>query len=212
MGHAMNRRGLTFVELLVAATMLAVLIGGLAGHLRGGLAVWQRASAQMDTAQRRRVAWERLERDLRNALRYDERPDAYGPQEGALPLPLFEAGGLAWFTLAAPGPGEAPAVQYVTYGCGDVGATAGLWRTSLGAAAARAKQVQPAAELVLPECEVLSVEYAFRPQDASQPLAWRSQWLEPLQLPQLVRVSLLLASGEQVQRTMAIPRGVLGDG
>ena len=204
-----RRAGFTFVELLVAATMLAVLMVGLGAHLRGGIAVWRRASALADTLQRRRVALEMLERDLRNALVYDERPDAYGDQPGLLPLPQFGAGTLAYFTVVPLSREAGPQVEYVTYQCGSVGQEAGLWRTSLSVAQARTPSAQPQPQRLLPDCETLSLEYAYRPEDPAALLVWQPLWSDPLQLPQLVRVSVRLTSGESLQRVVVAPGGVV---
>ena len=199
--------GFTLVELLIASTMAAVLFGGLGAHLRGGLVVWERATTTADTLQRRRVALDRLERELANSLVYDPREDAYGEAMGQLPQPAFSSDGLAWFTAAPAGAAGLPAIRFVTYQCERHDGRAGLWRTSqrLGEARAR-KATQP--QLALPGCEALRVRYAYDPPDPSGPLLWKTEWPDGFKLlPRLVEVTLTLDTGEAVRRTVLVPAG-----
>ena len=207
------RRGLTFVELLIAATMMSVLFVGLSAHLRGGLTVWSRATTTVERLQRHRVAWEHLERDLVNAVIYEDRDSAYGTEEGKLPLPEFGAEALRWFTVTAPSAQRPASVRVVTYACGDVEGRQGLWRTSQSVGEARAHRI-PAPELVLPECRAFTVVYAYLPPaGAGGPvgaLDWVGQWEDSLTtLPRLMKISMALPSGEALTRTVMIPSGVL---
>ena len=203
------RAAFTLVELLVASTMTAILFTGLGAHLRGGLAVWERATTTAEQLQRRRVALDRLERELANSLGYDAREDAYGDEIGTLPRPEFAADRLAWFTAAPAGSDGMPSIRFVTYACGQREAGEGLWRTSQTLGEAKAKQ--PAApELLLPGCRALRVQYAHAPRDPAEPLAWRAEWKEPpSMLPSLLDVTLTIGSHETVRRVMLVPPGRL---
>ncbi|MEK7424510.1 MAG: prepilin-type N-terminal cleavage/methylation domain-containing protein, partial [Actinomycetota bacterium] len=183
------QQGFTFVELLIAATMMSVLFVGLGTHLRGGIAIWRRATTTTETLQRQRVALDRLERDLAHTILYDLRPAAYGPEDGKLPPLQFTSSALAWVTLSLDAQ-QLPAVRFVMYECGEVEGTPGLWRTSRSIRDARARR-EARPERVLPECEGLSFQYAYLPADASMPLEWHDLWLEPERsVPSLVRVSV----------------------
>ena len=204
----MMRRGFTLVELLIASTMIAVLVVGLGAHLRGGLAVWRRATASGEAVQRQRVALERLARELAQAVVLDDREAAYGEDAGTLPRPRFDEAALAWFTALAPSTRRPlPAVRFVTYRCEERDGVLGLWRTSQPLVEARARS-EPAPELALPGCERLAVRYAHLPPEAEGPLEWRDRWEQPEQaLPRLVEVTVELASGARAARRLAIPVG-----
>lgn len=216
-----RRSAFTFVELLIASTMIAVLFVGLGAHLRGGLTVWQRTTAMGEALQRQRVASDRLERDLANALVFDARKDAYGGTTGQLPLPVFGDTTLSFFTVSPMGASGSPAIRFVTYACGEHGGTTGLWRTSQSVGAARARSPEPMPELLLPDCDALAFQYAYLPApEAGQPgrqplreLEWKSAWPddadEPLRLPRLVEVSIEVA-GRQARRVCALPSGAFG--
>ncbi len=71
----MTRRGLTFVELLVAVTIAALLMTGLAAHLQGGIAAWRRAHAGIEELERWQTMRDRLTLDAANAVPVEPSPD-----------------------------------------------------------------------------------------------------------------------------------------
>ena len=188
--------------------MLAILIVGLSTHLRGGITVWRRTSQRIDAMQRRRVALDQLERDLSNAIIYDERPDAYGSPPGLLPPVEFGPSRLAWYAVVPAGQGSDATVQYVEYWCDAIDGPRSLWRRSRSIAQARTG-IGPPPQLLLPGCDALAAQYAYKPENASQPLLWQAQWTEALKPPQLVAVSVQLGPGEQVRRTIVVAQGIL---
>lgn len=207
--------GFTLVELLIAATMIAVLFVGIAAHLRGGLTVWRRATDHGEAAQRMRVALDRLERDVAHAIVYDDRKEQYGA-EGLLPVPRFGPDELRFFTQAVTRSGYPPSVRLVTYRCDPLSATPGLWRASQAIAEARGS-VAAAPEAMLPECAELSLRYAFQLGESSEApsvLEWRPTWPddpnEPLRLPRLIEVTLRSAAGRVARRIIAMPVGQFG--
>ena len=215
--------GFTFVELLIAATMMSVLFVGLSAHLRGGIMVWRQVTATGESLQRQRVTLERLERDLANAFLYDERG-------GAPPAPDFGSSSMRWFTVQ-PGSRLSPtAVRVVAYGCRAVDGTPWLWRTAQSVGEVLAGR-EPSLELLMPGCDALSIRYAYRPPEGaghtSDALEWLPRWDEgdAHQLPRLVSVSLRFGPGQYphallgaawvrapqktIQRVFSVPAGVL---
>ena len=201
--------GFTFIELLIAATMVSILFVGLSSHLQGGMTVWRLATTTTAARQRERMAFERLARDLANAFVYDA-------QESSQPAPQLGDRALKWFTVSARSAGGAPTVRLVSYECAQVGETVGLWRTSQSVSEARAGR-EPTPELLLPECDALSIRYAYLPVASGQstgtfePLAWFPEWQSGTtrDLPRLLEASVHLVSGRSSRRILAIPVGVL---
>jgi hypothetical protein len=201
-----RRRGLTFVELLVASTMLAVLIVGLTGHLRAGAIVWQRSTSTGEEQQQQRVAMARMERDLSNALVYAAE-GAYGSQPGNAPAPEFGQSALKFYSLEAVPREEKPAtVRYITYACGEVHGVQALWRTSQSVGEARFQHAaKPVA--VLPGCESLTFQYAYLGATAGS-IAWNAEWKSPQKgLPRLMAVTLTMPQRTTV-RYVHHPGGV----
>ena len=208
--RAPARRGFTLIELIIAGTMMAVLFVGLASHLQGGMAVWRLATTTTARQQRERVALERLARDLANSFVYDARGSSQ-------PAPQFGAHALTWFTVSARNAGGPPAVRIVRYECARVGDTVGLWRTSQSVSEVRAGR-GPTPVLLLPDCDALSIRYAYLPASASggpggseEPLVWFPDWQDggTRELPKLLEASMHFGSGRARQRILAIPVGVL---
>lgn len=202
------RSGFTFVELLIAATMMSILFVGLGAHLRGGLEVWRQATTRGESLQQRRIALDRLERDLANAVVYDDREEAYGADAGKLPTPVFGNDALAWFTVERPSEGLAT-VRAVAYRCDAVDGVSGLWRTSQSIAEARMNR-DPSPQLLLPGCERLSVRYGRTEGSETERLVWsQMSSADTLALPGLIELTLALGSGERLTRVCAIPAGTV---
>ena len=193
--------GFTFIELIVAATMLAVLFVGLGAHLRGGLMVWQQVTSTGERLQRRRMAMERFERDVANTIIYDDRAASYGDEAGKLPWPSMEEHSVAWY-IASPATRQSPArVHFVTYQCKENNGIDGLWRTSQFIGEARARRQAPTPELVLPGCADLSIQYAVFPKEPTEPLEWHAQWESPEQtMPRLLKVTIDFGNQGRITR------------
>ncbi|MBI4341697.1 MAG: prepilin-type N-terminal cleavage/methylation domain-containing protein [Candidatus Omnitrophica bacterium] len=215
-------RGLTFVELLLAVTMVAILFAGLSTHLRGGIRVWQRVTQSTEARQQLSVALERMSRDLAHAIVLDARPEAYAPTSDAALLPVELNGEeLAVYTAASRQWGEPAAIRRVSYWCGQLGEQQGLWRSSWSVAQVWAKR-GPDPELLVPECDTLSLAYAYLrsddPSRQSEPLDWRTEWQDsPQALPRLIRMRLAIArtatavrvAPSALETVFLVPAGVL---
>ena len=204
--------GFTLVELLIAATMISILFVGLGAHLRGGITVWHRATVTTERLQRERVALEQLERDFGNAVIYDDRETSYGEEAGKLPRPDLSESALAWFSVSPATPQRLAAVRFVTYRCAQTDAGRGLWRTAQSIGEARARR-EPTPQLVLPDCEQLTLRYGALPSDPSKPVEWRPRWETPEKgLPRLVEATIQFVSGSRITRLFSIPIGVSAPG
>lgn len=198
---ALTRRGFTFVELLLAATVMSILFVGLGTHLRGGILVWRRATNTVESLQQQRVALDMLEGDLANAIVYD-------PREAATVTQSFGAHALQVVTVRPTTTARAGDVLLVTYRCQPVDGLAGFWRASVPAAQALAgRGATP--KLLAPSCEELSVEYAYLPVDEGGPLEWHDEWDDRQELPRLVAATARFASGRTLRQVILIPAGVL---
>lgn len=203
----LRRCGFTFIELLIASTMMAILFIGLGTYLRGGITVWRRATETSAALQEQRVGFERLERDLANAFIYNPAEPPTDPT-----APEFTADHVRWCTIQPSMGGQPARVQIVRYACTSVDGTPGLWRT-----------VQPIAggvsakpELMLAGCAGLNMSYAYLPDAETQPMEWQPEWKsekDQLQLPKLIRIELRLRADSGAERSLArsviIPSGAL---
>lgn len=218
MASVLRRRAFTFVELLIAATMMSILFVGLGAHLRGGLTVWQRTQHVARPLQQQRAAVELLGRELASAIVYDARPNAYGAADGELAMPQFGANRLAWFTVDRT-VRPSGAVRFVEYACGVLDeATAdqrmGLWRTSRSVEQVRAHQ-EVAPTLLLDGCQTLSSRVAYLAPGGAGALEWQAQWQDAYKdVPRLIEVTLQLfptpnQPPQALRHLFLIPTGLL---
>lgn len=207
------RRGFTFVELLVAATMISILFIGLGTHLRGGLLVWQRATEVTASLQQRRLAIDRLERDLANAFVYQDEAAAYGSEPGRLTEPLFESDRLRWFTVQSDLRRQPYGiVRLVQYACQDIDGGRWLVRISQSVGQVRAKAPEPVLERLAPGCTGFAFQYAYLPSDPNNTeLEWDSRWLfdAKKELPRLIMISVGFATEPARRFIFTIPTGAL---
>ena len=194
-----SEHGLTFVELLLAATIISLLLAGISVQLRGGLTVWRRVTAAGERMQRLRAAWAFMERDFGGAAVLDQRPDA--PWSHAL-----DAERMVFCAIEPSGMAGEHAAWRVSYSLnhGDLIRT----RQTLRQAAAN----QPGDEqTVLSSVARWSVQYAVL-QPGESELQWTSAWPDLATLPQLIELTIDMdasAGGEQLTRVSMLPSGTL---
>ena len=196
-----SQRGMTFVELLVAGIMMALLFVGLAGHLRGGVRVWQRATGVVEALQRQRVALDQIERDTADALAF-----RLSGEESV--LPAFDPDRIRIWTLMPTVANRAGGVYLVEYFCGSVGGVDGLWRSSR---TPREVQAEVAAQTtrLTPDCNSLTMHYAYLPPTGVEAVEWHATWEFPDDIPRLVEAEFRAGGREPVRRMLVIPIGVL---
>lgn len=198
--RAARCRGLTFVELLIAATIIAILMAGLVLHLRGGMTAWRRTVEVGERMQRVRAVWDALARDVSAAVVVDARPaSAWGVVADATHLSLC---------TGSTGPGGA--MRKVTYAVTDAGDGRALVRSeqSLREAAAG---ILGDPRVVLADVEAVNLRYAVMP-DGETELQWQEAWTDPASLPQVIEVTLELsasAGGGEISQVLLVPGGTL---
>lgn len=199
----MPRRGLTFVELLVAATIFAILAMGLSAHLRGGIDVWRRVTSTMASTQSRRVIADRLRVELANGVAVSTK-QMTNPSEAA--KPVFQTKTLGFVTAMSAQGSESSLrrLRYVRYNLNGHE----LERTECSfqeAAADRCGQSHVIAKGV----KEFSLRYAYREAEGSANLIWRESWLDVDHLPHLVETTLSLEDdpGQVLSQWVTIPQG-----
>jgi len=197
----MNRRaGLTFVELLMAATLCSILMVGLVGHLRGGVAAWRRTTEATEELQWARGTFERLRQDLANAVMLDARPEA--------PLkPSFTSEGMQFHLVRPASPPVAGSARGVTGGSG--GATVEWVSYRVGPAPnGQGTALIRQGEVLWPGVRALSVRYGSLSSGGSA-LTWVSSWPDATKLPKLIELTIDVEGASQLRQVVVIPSGTL---
>ena len=186
--------GLTFVELLMAATIFSILMVGLSTHLRGGIVAWRRATVTIDELQQRRMALERLTQDLANGVVVETRPDspvAFGPEA------------LAFYTVQpVRGMSQDNArVWLVTYHLQQTAETKALVRQAQTIRQAQAR-LEPQTTQLLAHVERLTIRYGSLPEGNEPQIVWRTSWDDRSQFPQLLEMTVELNGPPILPRTI----------
>lgn len=192
----LRRFGFTFIELIIAVTMFSVLFLGLGAHLRGGIMVWRRVTATGELRQQQRVSVERMRRDFANAFIYDSREDA--PT-----TPRFGPDAFSWTTVRVGSEYASGAMEHVRYWCGSIDGKTGLWHTRQTVGEVEAG-LEALAELLIPDCESMVMEFAYAPEIEGEPMQWSSTWEIAGGLPGLVAVTF---NGKR--NLFSVPAGTL---
>lgn len=66
-GHGMNERGVTLIELMVVAFLVAMIIAVMPSSFRGGTQVWQKGDRHSEVVQNGLVAMEEMAREIKQA-------------------------------------------------------------------------------------------------------------------------------------------------
>jgi type II secretory pathway component PulJ len=207
----MFRSGLTFVELLMAATMFSILMVGFSAHLQGGVVAWRRVSQATERLQRVQVTLELLERDVANAFDFD-------PSGSIEPRIAFEQHRLAFFTVRPTQAGD-PTTQawFITYFLEGKQ----LKRAQQTLSEARAETLDVPARypgvqaVVLEPLSSFSIHYGYQPSAPDQrEVVWQSAWdAETNRLPRLIEVTLEIeedsGSTGALRRIFVMPSGTL---
>jgi len=202
-----SARGLTFVELLIAATMFSILMIGFSTYLRGGLIAWRRTMAVSEQLQVSRAALDRLARDVANAILLD-------PGGTWCPSPIFSAEELSFVTAPPHRAGSTvDRLWVVHYFRVTDGTQTRLVRAMRTIREARANWPERS-ETLLPSIQRWSCRYGQRAAEGGvEQIQWQTSWTDATQLPYLLEVTIELGAGQgrarRLRRVFVIPPGSL---
>ena len=185
-GPRRARAGLTFVELLMAATLFAILTAGVSLHLRAGLVAWRRATTKTEALQAARITWDRMDTDLRSACTFSTTT-----QPSLMPQNVFGSDSLAFCTRRSTLPDDAvpSRTAFVTYHVTDHHFV--VVTQTLREARADPGTYPGTSTVLLEAIDGLSVEYGIWLEgDGSGQIEWTSTWKPEDGIPRLVRVTL----------------------
>jgi type II secretory pathway component PulJ len=177
------KRGITFVELLIAALVFSILVAGLSLHLRGGIVAWRRSTLTLDKIQRIRVALDTVESDLSNAFIPD-------PGASWQPVNDFSSEAMRFYIVrqikgAKPGAGE---VLFIEYQLEKIGKKNVLSRTARSMSQAHLG-IEAAPSYLLEDIDRIRLRYGYPP-DNEDEIDWRDAWAEKNKLPLVLEFTI----------------------
>ena len=194
--------GFTLVELLVAVTLLAMLTVVLFGGLRFGTRAQDAVSGRIDRSSNMTL----VEDFLQNVLT-DARPLHTGTDPSSSPVEFDGELDSVSFVVTPPAYLALGGFHLLHIGL-ETGVTAPRLMVSWqglprGPAAAQPSALRPSVLLD----KVRAVRFAyFGEADANQPPQWLDRWADRDDLPQLVRVRIVLADGARAPDLIVAPR------
>lgn len=192
----------------MASVVIAIVVGGLAAHVRGAGLVWRRSLADAEELQRLRVTLHRMALDLTNAVSLRRRSE-----------PRFGTDALQ-FSTVQPAADDADdrlqrawRVRVVTYTLEERDGVRALVRRLQTPAEADAG-IPARAEPLLSPVEQIAFRYGVVPRESEggEGLVWSPIWDDPEHPPRLVEVTLRLGDGSSVgalRQVLVIPTGSL---
>ncbi len=207
----MNKGAFTFIELLIAVSIFAVVAIALYSTFFAGIMVWKRSGEGGGLYQDVKFTFDYINRDLKNAVTYttdEESALVFSGTASEVSFvtlePSFLENGMAGRELIS-----------VSYGLEEeegqlTRRAAGI---SLGLDTEKAEK-----EILLKGVEDFKFEYCYDSGDEDEPYLWKEEWEhEGMKVPRGIRLSFLIKSekggkgASEFSKIIFVPTGVLGE-
>jgi len=206
----MNKRGFTFIELLIAVSIFAVAAIALYSTFFAGISVWRRSGKSGDIYQDIRFVVEDMTKDFKNTIYYTKEKESIFRFSGT-------AEEVAFVTLEGlflEKDVSRKELVKVAYRFDDGRGELIMARAdkSIGFDIKKAKE-----EILLKDVEDFKFEYCYDSGDEDKPYLWKEEWKdENLRIPRGIRVSFRIKAEKEKEplkftKTIFIPIGVLGE-
>ena len=180
--------GLTFIELLVAVTIFAILGAGVVAMFASGVRTWQQVHRIADANQRSRVALQQLSEDWRYAVWVANTEPVLTDKE-------------LWFVTRAADPAlttrHRQRLVWVRYVVEEEGDSRGVLRREQAPYLPGVKEPEPTeTTTVLRGVKDVAIAYAYLSAEAEPTVEWQETW-DAKALPRGVRVAITTAPPEE---------------
>ncbi|MGD0335821.1 MAG: type II secretion system protein GspJ [Candidatus Omnitrophota bacterium] len=185
-----NKQGFTLVELLIASSIATIIILSLYSAFQTGISSYKRADSVFEVSTNARIAFNRIELDLKNSFQYTQNDSHFKGTAGSMDfislLDTYANGKLN------------PDICRIKYELVD-----GILRRYCYKGIDSLKKVEALTQLPDEICgnvKALSFRYAYATRNPSSPYEWQESWPEESQLnlvPIAVKITLTLQQGEK---------------
>ncbi|MBN2097661.1 MAG: prepilin-type N-terminal cleavage/methylation domain-containing protein [Candidatus Omnitrophica bacterium] len=194
--------GLTFVELMLAASIFAVLAVAVYSAFSTGISAWRSAQQAQNLLQDLRLSLDQISRDLENAVLY------YPEEEGKINF-VGEPNSISFYSLVDNFRSQLvyPELKKITYSLD--GEVLKRWEQSL-AQALQETQEEDSFDQMLTQVAGLEFFYRYGQEDE---LNWQQSWNAQQSIPQGAQIKLTLTGEEGLAYTkfVFIPIGKKGE-
>ncbi len=197
-----HKKGLTFVELLIAILIFSIIVVSLYSAFRVGLSAYRRGEKVATSYQTIRLALDSIALDLRNCYKFSESDVRFKAEEGKV----------SFYTLKN-FPSELTKDNFqicrIEYWQEDEEFFRKLFAGKLAFSQEDAKS-----DLILSDLNEFNIEFAYEGEGA-QSIIWNDYWLNADKLPLAVKIYLKIAKPElgqpiELTKVVYIPTGELG--
>ncbi len=197
-------RGFTFVEIMLAVTIFAVVAIAISSTFATGLFTWRKAQQTQNLYQEVHLALNKMAEDLQNAVLYTEGTEAINF--------LGTQGGLSFFSLVdvfqvLP---PHPELRKITYSLDEETHT--LQRLELTLAESMQDELPQQAEELAAGVSSLNLFYCYTDEEAQPPYKWQDNWSAADKIPEGLKIELQLEEDKELifSKYVFIPVGEKG--
>jgi type II secretion system protein J len=196
-----DKKGVTFVELIVAVSIFAVVSVAVYSTFAMGLSVWRRARNAQALYQNIRLALDEMARDLQNAVAYFDpgQPTAINFEGEKDRISFYSL--VDGYQTTPP----YPQLRKVSYTLGDSGSLQRLEQVHQGA------DIAQESEAIASQVANLSFFYCYE-DTAGSGYEWKQAWELKQEIPESVKIELELNTGNKpvFSKYVFIPTGKKG--
>lgn len=188
----MNRKGFTFIELLIALTIFSIIATSMYFTLNTGIKVWSRSNESIRENQRFRICFDIISKDLKNIIAYPPIKPEWGAERISFPaiVDTYEGDTV-----------KTELVKVIFY-FDDI--KKGLVRVCAtvkeGFDEAYAEE-----KILLDDIENLAFQYCYKIKDEER-YEWKDTWGFDDKIPRGIRIK-----ADNFEKTVFIPVGELGE-
>ena len=194
----MTRRGFTFIELIIAALIMTIVVVSIYSAFNVGIKAWRKGSTGQGF-QKTRLGLLKFQKELKSSFFFSNAPFKGSASEMTFPSVISESGRDKIYII-----------NYYAAQDKDTGAK-NLMKRKILFEDKRIKEKEGFAELVF-SADSISFQYAYRLNNGSKGFEWRDTWEEDQgKMPSGVKISFKLKNEDEIySKTMFIPQGELG--
>lgn len=199
--------GFTFIELMLAASIFAIVAVAIYSTFGAGISAWKKAQKAQDLYQDIRLGLDKMASDLENAVKYYPKDSEFSNFEGKEDLISFYSLVDVYQTIPAH-----PELRKITYSLDE--STPILQRLEQTFAESVQETEEQESEEIAAKVSSLKLSYCYEDKDAEPPYKWKHTWDFAQKIPWGVKIELELDAEEELVFTkyVFIPTGEKGPG
>lgn len=192
--NVMRRNGFTFLETIISITIFTVVIVAVYSAFNMGIKTWRRSKEQ-ESLQKTRLAFLKMEKDIKNTFYFSKIKFTGGPEK--IEFPLTVSGG----------PDNKGQVYKITYDVNTDEESGFSGLTRIQKIHSEDNEEVPKERELLSSMKSIGFEYAYESEDS---FTWQNNWTSE-KLPSGVRISVEAEDTEEIySKVIFLQQGKLG--